>query len=100
MTKRMNKAELAQQMADKLHVSKKLADDFVALFEEIVTKELAHGGEVTIAGFGTFSARERKGRVGVNPRKPSEPITIPSVVVPKFKAGKALKDTLKGKRAV
>ena len=96
----MNKSELAQHMSDKLQVSKKLADDFVALFEEIVTKELARGGEVTIAGFGTFSARTRKGRIGVNPQKPSEPITIPSVVVPKFKAGKALKDTLKGKRSV
>lgn len=96
----MNKADLATRLAEQLNVSKKLAEDFVAAFEEIVTRALLHGDEVTIAGFGTFSARQRKGRMGVNPQKPSEPIEIPTVIVPKFKAGKALKDTLKGKRTV
>ena len=96
----MNKAELAARLADKLDISKKLAEDFVATFEEIVTRALVHGEEVTIAGFGTFSSRMRKGRIGVNPQNPSQKITIPSVLVPKFKAGKALKDTLKGKREI
>ena len=96
----MNKADLATRLAEQLNVSKKLAEDFVAAFEDIVTRALLHGDEVTIAGFGTFSARQRKGRMGVNPQKPSEPIEIPTVVVPKFKAGKALKDTLKGRRTV
>lgn len=96
----MNKAELAIRLAEKLNISKKLAEDFLAEFEELVTRALLNGEEVTIAGFGTFSARTRKGRMGVNPQNPSEPIEIPSVVVPKFKAGKALKDTLKGKRTV
>lgn len=96
----MNKAELATRLAAKLDISKKLAEDFIASFEEIVTRTLVNGDEVTIAGFGTFSARLRKGRIGVNPQNPTEKITIPSVVVPKFKAGKALKDTLKGKRSI
>lgn len=96
----MNKATLAAIIADQLEISKKLAENMIAAFEEIVTRELSRGGEVTIAGFGTFSSRMRKGRIGVNPQNPSEPITIPSVVVPKFKAGKALKDTLKGKRSI
>jgi len=96
----MNKAELASRLADKLDISKKLAEDFIETFEEIVTRALVYGDEVTIAGFGTFSARMRKGRIGVNPQNPSEKIEIPSVLVPKFKAGKALKDTLKGKREI
>lgn len=96
----MNKATLAAIIAEQLDIPKKLAEDMIAAFEEIITRELSRGGEVTIAGFGTFSARTRKGRIGVNPQNPSEPITIPSVVVPKFKAGKALKDTLKGKRSI
>lgn len=96
----MNKAELAARIAEKLDVPKKLGEDFVAAFEEAVTRALVQGDEVTIAGFGTFSSRTRKGRVGVNPQKPSEKINIPSVLVPKFKAGKALKDTLKGKRKI
>lgn len=94
----MNKAELAARLADRLSVSKKQGEDFVAAFEDIVTAALAGGQEVTIAGFGTFSARVRAGRLGVNPQKPTEKIQIPSVTVPKFKAGKALKDSLKGKR--
>ncbi|MEK7666009.1 MAG: HU family DNA-binding protein [Patescibacteria group bacterium] len=96
----MNKAELAVRISDHLHLPKKTAEEIVALFEDIITSELVAGGEVTIAGFGTFSARRRAGRKGVNPQKPSESIDIPSVTVPKFKAGKALKDALKGKRKV
>ena len=96
----MNKADLAQRIAEKTDVSKKLGEDVIAAFEEIVTKALVQGEEVVIAGFGTFSSRMRKGRIGVNPQRPSEKIEIPSVLVPKFKAGKALKDTLKGKRTI
>lgn len=96
----MNKADLAGRLAEQLGVSKKLGEDFIAAFEQIVTKALVDEEEVTIAGFGTFSSRTRKGRIGVNPQNPSEKIEIPPVRVPKFKAGKALKDTLKGKRNV
>lgn len=92
----MNKAELASKLADKIGVSKKMGEDFVAAFEEIVTETLATGGEVTIAGFGTFSAKERAGRMGVNPQNPAEKMQIPSVTVAKFKAGSALKKALKG----
>lgn len=91
----MNKADLASKIAEQTNVSKKQAEDFIAVLEDIITQALANEQEVTIAGFGTFSARVRKGRIGVNPQNPSEPITIPPVFVPKFKAGKALKDTLK-----
>ncbi len=93
----MNKAELAARIAEKLGLSKKVGEDIIAAFEDIVTAQLVSGGEVTIAGFGTFSARVRQGRMGVNPQNPTEKIQIPSVTVPKFKAGKALKDALKGK---
>ena len=96
----MNKTDLAAKIADKIGVPKKTAEEMIAAFEMVVTNELVHGGEVTIAGFGTFSAKQRAGRVGVNPQNPSEKIQIPPVTVPKFKAGKALKDSLKGKRAV
>ena len=83
------------KISERLNIPKKQAEDFVEAFEAVVTATLAEGGEVTIAGFGTFSARTRAGRIGVNPQNPKEPITIPPVFVPKFKAGKALKDTLK-----
>lgn len=94
----MNKAELALRVAERMDIPKKTAEDFVEYFEQIVTKALVDGDEVTIAGFGTFSARTRTARMGVNPRNPSEKIRVPEVRVPKFKAGKALKDALKAKR--
>ncbi len=95
----MNKAELSSRIAERLGLSKKIGEDVIEAFEDIVTAALVAGQEVTIAGFGTFSARVRQGRMGVNPQKPTEKIQIPSVTVPKFKAGKALKDALKKKIA-
>jgi len=91
----MNKAELITHLSDKVGVTKKQAEDMVENFVEVVTETLQKGGEVTIAGFGTFSAKVRAGRTGVNPQNPTEKIQIPQVTVPKFKAGKGLKDALK-----
>lgn len=93
----MNKALLAQSIADKVGVSKKESEAMIEAFVDIVTNQLKANNEVTIAGFGAFSAKTRAGRIGVNPQKPTEKIPIPSVVVPKFKAGKSLKDALKNK---
>ncbi|MEK7644199.1 MAG: HU family DNA-binding protein [Patescibacteria group bacterium] len=93
----MNKTALVQAIADKVGVAKKEAEGMVEAFVEIVESTLKAGGEVNIAGFGAFSAKTRAGRVGVNPQRPSEKIQIPSVTVPKFKAGKGLKDALKNR---
>ena len=94
----MNKAELSAAIAQKTAVSKKEAENMVHALVDIVTSTLKAGSEVNIAGFGAFSARTRAGRVGVNPQNPTQKIQVPSVVVPKFKAGKGLKDALKEKK--
>lgn len=91
----LNKAALAEQIARETGVTKKDAEEMVAAFTAIVTRTLVQGGQVSIAGFGAFSARTRAGRIGVNPQNPSEQITIPPVTVPKFKAGLGLKKALK-----
>ncbi len=91
----MNKAQLAQTIADKVGVSKKESEAMIEAFVDIVINTLKNQGEVSIAGFGAFSAKTRAGRVGVNPQNPTEKIQIPPVTVPKFKAGKSLKDALK-----
>lgn len=91
----MNKADLAGSLAERLGITKKQGEDVVDAFQAIVTDALCEQEDVTIAGFGTFSSRIRSARMGVNPQKPSERIRIPAVLVPKFKAGKALKDALK-----
>ena len=93
----INKAKLAEMIATKVGVSKKEGEEMLAAFVEIVTSTLKNGDEVTIAGFGAFSAKTRAGRVGVNPQNPTEKIQIAPVTVPKFKEGKGLKDTLKGR---
>lgn len=93
----MNKAELIDVVAQKASITKRQAEDAIECLTTTVTDTLKAGGEVTITGFGAFSAKQRAGRTGVNPRNPSQKIEIPAVTVPKFKAGKALKDALKGK---
>lgn len=93
----MNKAELAAALAEKLQLPKTQTERMIEATADIITETLKAGGEVNIAGFGAFLARTRKGRTGVNPRNPSEKIQIADVIVPKFKAGKNLKDALKGK---
>lgn len=95
----MNKIELAEKVAEKIGVTKKQAEDMLNAFEEVVTSTLKEGGEVTLTGFGTFMAKRREARMGVNPQKPGEKIQIPAVTVPKFKAGKSLKDALKAPAA-
>lgn len=91
----MNKAKLADVLAERTGLSKKQAEDFLDAFVESVIDSLKKGDEVTLTGFGTFMAKYRSARMGVNPQQPSERIQIPAVVIPKFKAGKALKDALK-----
>lgn len=91
----MNKAELAEHLTAKTNLPKKQVEELLELWEEEIINVLKTGGEVTLTGFGTFSAKTRSARMGVNPQNPTERIQIPEVRVPKFKAGKALKDALK-----
>lgn len=95
----MNKAELASVVAEKCNVTKKQAEDMLDCLTDIIIDTIKTGGEVTLTGFGTFSARIRKGREGVNPQNPQEKITIPPTKVVKFKAGKTLKDSLKASQS-
>lgn len=90
----MNKTELIAAIAGKAELSKKDAEKAIKAFEETVTEELQAGGKIQLVGFGTFEVADRKERVGRNP-KTNEEITIPGGKVPKFKAGKLLKDAIK-----
>jgi len=91
----MNKAELAGRISKEMNLSKKQSENLVNYVFLTVIDELKNGNEVTITGFGTFSARYRSARAGVNPQSPNERIQIPATTVAKFKAGKRLKDALK-----
>ena len=91
----MNKAELAGILASKSNVTKKQAEDLLDSLTNTIIETIKAGGEITLTGFGTFSARVRKGRIGVNPQDPAKPITINPTKVVKFKAGSTLKKALK-----
>jgi DNA-binding protein HU-beta len=93
----MNKRELIAKLAGDMNVSYKDIEVFLNGLTDSIIQELQNGKEVTLTGFGTFIAKYRHARKGVNPLNPKEKIDMPAVTVPKFKAGKALKDALKKK---
>lgn len=90
----MNKTELVAAVAAKADISKKDADKAVAALIDVIIDDIKKGDKVQIVGFGTFEARERAARVGINPQTKQQ-INIAASKVPAFKAGKAFKDALK-----
>lgn len=94
MTK-YKKSDLVEHLAGKYDLSKRQVEDILEGMLEYITTLLKRGDELTLTGFGTFLAKERKGRVGINPKNPTEKIQIPASTVPRFKAGKGLKDAVK-----
>jgi len=93
---KINKQQLAEELSNQVSgVSRAQAKRLLDVLTEIITEQLCLGEIVVLSGFGAFSARKRKGRIGVNPRNPKEQIEMPAVTVAKFKAGKNLKDALK-----
>lgn len=91
----MTKDELVDAIAAKTNYSKKEVETVVNTALETITKTLTENGKVALTGFGTFSVNKRAARTGVNPQKPGEKIQIPAMNVPKFKAGKSLKDAVR-----
>ena len=89
----MNKAELINAVAEKADVSKKDAEAVISATLETITAALKEGDKVQLVGFGSFQVKKRAARMGRNP-KTKESIEIPASVVPVFKAGKALKDSV------
>jgi DNA-binding protein HU-beta len=91
----MNKATLIDILAEHANLSRPQVEDVIEHLQEVIISALRREEEVTLAGFGTFSAKKRHARMGVNPLKPTERIQMPEVTVAKFKTGKHLKDALK-----
>ena len=87
----MNRTELIAAMAEQAGLSKKDAEKALSAFLTTVSTTLAENGKVQLVGFGTFEVSERAAREGRNPQT-GEMMSISACKVPKFKAGKALKD--------
>jgi DNA-binding protein HU-beta len=89
----MNKADIIEHIAVSADISKASATRALDAALEAITKGLAAKDNVTLVGFGTFTVATRAARAGKNPRT-GEEISIAAAQVPKFKAGKALKDAV------
>ena len=87
----MNKQDLIEVIADTIDVSKAAAGRALDAVLCTITNSLGKGKPVTLIGFGTFMVSKRKQRTGRNPRT-GEPLTVPAAKVPRFKAGKKLKE--------
>lgn len=91
----MHKQELIDALAQKMGASKQEAEKALDSFVEVVMETLKNGGEVSISGFGVFAVSNRAARMGVNPQNPEQKIQIAATKVPKFRAGKGLKDAVR-----
>ena len=89
----MTQAELVQFIAETADLTKADATRALDAMVEGVTKGLKEEGKVTLVGFGTFTAKKREAREGRNPQT-GETVKIAARVVPGFKAGNKLKESL------
>ncbi|MBR8536652.1 MULTISPECIES: HU family DNA-binding protein [Marinilabiliales] len=89
----MNKQELVSAIAEKAGITKADAEKAINAFVETTKETLAKKESIQLIGFGTFSVSERSARTGRNPQTGKE-IQIAAKNVAKFKAGKALDDSI------
>jgi len=93
----LNKAELVDVVAKEAGTTKKDAETVINVMMETIVKRVATGERVTLVGFGTFEARQRKARTGRNP-KTNEPLHIPAKRVAGFRVGKEFGEAVNAKR--
>ena len=90
----MNKSDLANDVAKRTKLSKAKAWEVVSATFESIKTSLKKGQKVSLVGFGSFSVKNRKARMGRNP-KTGETIQIKARKVPAFSAGAELKNSLR-----
>ena len=91
----MNKADLIDNVAERLGHSKKDVTDIVDAFLLETKKAVAKGDKVAVAGFGVFESTARKARMGRNPRT-GEAVKIKATKLPKFRPGAEFKGVVSG----
>ena len=90
----MNKQAIIDQVHEAIGGTKTSAEKAIDVVIEMITTTLKKGDEVSIAGLGIFSAKQRAARTARNPRT-GEAVQVPAMRIPKFRAAKALKDAVK-----
>jgi DNA-binding protein HU-beta len=89
----VNKNDLISYVANETGLKKSQASCAVDSIFEAISRSLSRQEDVRLVGFGTFTVSTRKATEGRNPRT-GEKIRIPATRLPKFKAGKSLKETV------
>ena len=87
----MNKAELVNHISTLHNCTKVEAEKVIDMFTSSVIDVVAHGNEISLIGFGSFSISKVEARTGRNP-KTQEPMEIPAYSQVRFKVGQKLKD--------
>ena len=89
----MNKTELVAAAAEQTGMTKKDTEKALNAAFDVIASALSKGEKVQVSGFGIFEVKERKARMGRNPRT-GEAMEIAASRTPTFKASKTLKDAL------
>ena len=91
----MTKRDLVVRIADETGLVQQDVYSVIQKSLDYIMENLAKGENVEFRNFGVFEVQERKARIGRNPNKPSQVVTIPPRKVVKFKAGKVMKQLIK-----
>ncbi len=89
----MTKMDLIERISKNFDLTKKEAEIAVNTVFEAISEALDKGEKVELRGFGVFKVREKRARIGRNPRT-GEKVEVPPKRVPYFKAGKELKEAV------
>jgi integration host factor subunit beta len=92
----MTKAEIIKILADQVGLTRRQAAEVLSLVLDRVVDAIRRGEKVELRGFGSFRTRNRRARAGRNPRTGAQ-VAVPPKVVPYFKPGKQLRETLDGR---
>jgi len=92
----MTKAEIIKVLADQVGLTRREAAEVLTVVLDGVVDAIREGEKVELRGFGSFRTRKRQARAGRNPRTGAQ-VQVPPKVVPYFKPGKQLRETLGGK---
>ena len=90
----MNKSELINELSEETTFSKKDVTRVLDSLTRVIGRSLKKGEKVSITGFGNFWVSRRPARKGINPAT-KQRIDLPAINVPRFKAGKNLRDVVK-----
>jgi len=90
----MTKQQFVDTLSKETGLSKKNVEMFLGKFTKIVTENVVKGEKVAITGFGTFDLGKRAARIGRNPQS-GDYINIPEMKMPRFRAGKRLKEAVR-----